>query len=132
MPNLALLGVLTDRKDLIRTCFKRGTSAEKKKERKERKKALIPGCGRWCDVILLASSKYDAYNSSKSVIRLSSLCVQDQTDEWRHVFSRSRTNLSGMGLLHFLKGGFFHDEWILKIPRCPGGKLDLINNGMRP
>lgn len=66
VPNLALLGVLTDRKDLIRTCFKRGTSAEKKKERveekeggrKERKKALILGCGRWCDVILLASFKY--------------------------------------------------------------------------
>lgn len=40
VPNLALLGVLTDRKDLIRTCFKRGTSAEKKKER-------VEGKGRW-------------------------------------------------------------------------------------
>lgn len=83
VPNPTLVDVLTDRKDLIVICFKRGTPAEKKKRReeeeeggrKERRKALVPGCGWWCDVILLASLKYDAYDFSKSLIRLSSLCV---------------------------------------------------------
>lgn len=61
MPNPALVEVLTDHKDLIRTYFKRGTSAEKKKKRKEeeqggrkdRKKAFVPGCGRWYDINFL-------------------------------------------------------------------------------
>lgn len=123
-PNPALVDVLTDRKDLIGTCFKvKGTLAEEKEEggRKERKKALVPGCGRGYDVILLASFGYDAYGlevSDKAV----ELCLQEQqTNGDKYPVNDESV---GSGTVTFLKGDFFHDEWTKKIPG--GGKFDLI------
>lgn len=123
-PNPALVDVLTDRKDLIGTCFKvKGTLAEEKEEggRKERKKALVPGCGRGYDVILLASFGYDAYGlevNDKAV----ELCLQEQqTNGDKYPVNDESV---GSGTVTFLKGDFFHDEWTKKIPG--GGKFDLI------
>lgn len=122
-PNPALVDVLTDRKDLIGTCFKEdGTPAEKEEGgRKERKKALVPGCGRGYDVILLASFGYDAYGlevSDKAV----ELCVQEQQMNGDKYPVKDES--VGNGTVTFLKGDFFHDEWIEKI--TGGGKFDLI------
>lgn len=123
-PNPALGDVLTDRKELIGTCFKEeGTAAEKEGEdgRKVRKKALVPGCGRGYDVILLASFGYDAYGlevSDKAV----ELCVQEQqTNGAKYPIEDESV---GYGTVNFLKGDFFRDEWTKKIPG--GGKFDLI------
>lgn len=123
-PNPALDDVLTDRKELIGTCFKEeGTAAEMEEEggRTERKKALVPGCGRGYDVILLASFGYDAYGlevSDKAV----ELCVQEQ--QTNGVKYPTKDESVGYGTVTFLKGDFFHDEWTEKIPG--GGKFDLI------
>lgn len=133
VPNPALVDVLTDRKDMIGTCFKEegSTLAEKDEEEeeeeekggrnKERKKALVPGCGRGYDVILLASFGYDAYGlevSDKAV----ELCVQEQQTNGDKYPVKDES--VGYGTVTFLKGDFFHDEWTEKIPG--GGKFDLI------
>ena len=55
-PNPALIDVLADRQDLIGDRMKEDASGDKR-----RKKALVPGCGRGYDVLLLASFGYDAY-----------------------------------------------------------------------
>lgn len=123
-PNPALVDVLTDRKDLIGTCFKvEGTLAEEKEEggRKERKKALVPGCGRGYDVILLASFGYDTYGLEVSD-KVVELCVQEQQTNGDKYPVKDES--VGYGTVTFLKGDFFHDEWTEKIPG--GGKFDLI------
>lgn len=124
MPNPALGDVLTDRKELFGTCFKEeGTAAEKEDKggSKVRKRALVPGCGRGYDVILLASFGYDAYGlevSDKAV----ELCVQEQQKNGDKYPIKDES--VGYGAVTFLKGDFFRDEWTEEIPG--GGKFDLI------
>lgn len=121
IPNPALVDLLTDRKDMIGTCFKEEGSTLAEKEYKERKKALVPGCGRGYDVILLASFGYDAYGlevSDKAV----ELCVQEQQTNGDKYPVKDES--VGYGTVTFLKGDFFHGQWTEKIPG--GGKFDLI------
>lgn len=116
MPNPALLDVLLDKQDLIGTCFREDGGAGK-----QRKKALVPGCGRGYDVLLLASFGYDAYGlevSQKAV----ELCVQEQKANSHHYPVRAES--VGAGSVAFVKGDFFSDEWIKEIPG--GAKFDLI------
>lgn len=73
-----------------------------------RKRALVPGCGRGYDVLLLASFGYDAYGldvSEKAVI----LCREyAQANQDR--FPPRDANV-GSGKVRFLQGDFFMDEW---------------------
>ena len=55
-PNPALDDVLAYRQDLIGDCF-----VGDGKDGQRRKKALLPGCGRGYDVMLLANFGYDSY-----------------------------------------------------------------------
>lgn len=55
------------------------------------------------------------------MIRLSSLCVLMNEDKYP-VTDES----AGYGTVTFLKGDFFHDEWIEKLPG--GGKIKPIND----
>lgn len=122
-PNPALGDVLTDRKELFGTCFKEEEEEEDKEggSKMQRKRALVPGCGRGYDVILLASFGYDAYGlevSDKAV----ELCVQEQQKNGDKYPVKDES--VGYGTVTFLKGDFFRDEWIEKIPGS--GKFDLI------
>lgn len=78
----------------------------------ERKKALVPGCGRGWDVLLLASFGYDAYGldvSAKAV------------EACRELEIKTRDELSaanehfGKGKAAFLQGNFFEDDWCREI-----------------
>lgn len=107
MPNPALEDVLADRQDLIGTCFKQGPDGQK-----QRKKALVPGCGRGYDVLLLASFGYDAYGleaSEKAV----ELCVQEQKTNGQKYPAKDES--AGSGSATFLQGDFFSDGWAGKI-----------------
>ena len=53
MPNPALSDTLTDQRDLLGTCFVEDGFG------KRRKRALVPGCGKGYDVLLLASLGYE-------------------------------------------------------------------------
>lgn len=121
-PNPALVDVLSDRKDLIGTCFKEDPlAAEDGGRRKERKKALVPGCGRGYDVIELASFGYDAYGLEVSDNAVE-LCVQEQQANGDKYPMKDES--VGYGTATFLKGDFFSYKWTEKIPG--GGKFDLI------
>ncbi|KAK4862753.1 hypothetical protein LT330_002886 [Penicillium expansum] len=105
VPNPALVYVMQDHQDLI------GASVfiqDNEKQERRRKRALVPGCGRGYDVLLLSSLGYDAYGlevSAKAVEEantwaeehLSDYPVQDQA--------------IGPGKAQFIVGDFFSDEW---------------------
>ena len=116
VPNPALVDVLADRQDMIGICFRDSPDGEK-----VRKKALVPGCGRGYDVLLLASFGYDAYGldvSDKAV----ELCIQEQKTNGDKYPVRDEA--AGYGSVTFLKGDFFDDRWTANIPG--GANFDLI------
>lgn len=116
MPNPALEDVLADRQDLIGFCFKQGPNGEK-----QRKKALVPGCGRGYDVLLLASFGYDAYGLEVSE-KVVELCVQEQKTNGQNYPAKDES--AGSGSATFLHGDFFSDEWDGKVQG--EAKFDLI------
>lgn len=105
-PNPALVDVLTDRRDLIGDCFVH----QEHSGQRIRKKALVPGCGRGYDVLLLSSCGYDAYGleiSDTAVKR----CKEEQ-EKNGHKYP-VRDEAIGAGSVNFVKGDFFSEnqEW---------------------
>ncbi|KAL8973535.1 MAG: hypothetical protein Q9197_002222 [Variospora fuerteventurae] len=97
-PNPALVDLLDQRKDLIGGCFVEDAG------KRRRKRALVPGCGKGYDVLLLASYGYDAYGlevSEKAVER----CVEERTANGHKYPVRHED--AGMGQSTFLQGDFF-------------------------
>lgn len=74
-----------------------------------RKRALVPGCGRGYDVLLLASFGYDAYGleiSSTAVKRCHEF-AENYKDEYPVKDTRT-----GAGKVTFLEGDFFGNGWL--------------------
>lgn len=102
-PNPALVDLLDQRRDLIGDCFVNEGAGEKR-----RKKALVPGCGRGYDVLLLASYGYDAYGlevSTKAVER----CLEEEKVNG-HKYPVKDKSL-GACKTTFLTGDFFDEKW---------------------
>ena len=115
-PNPALVDVLGQKQDLIGTCFRSDGSNER-----QRKKALVPGCGRGYDVLLLASFGYDAYGLEVSEKAVQG-CIQEQkTNGGKYPVEDESV---GTGTASFIQGDFFSDDWIKDIPGGP--YFDLI------
>lgn len=104
-PNPALEDTMKDRRDLF-------GSPWLDKERSRRKRALVPGCGRGYDVLLLASFGYDAYGLeiSKSAVEGCEEYVRDHAKD-----HPSRDSGTGAGSVNFLLGDFFKDDWLNEI-----------------
>lgn len=111
-PNPALEDVLAHRQDLIGDRFARGGEGGKR-----RKKALVPGCGRGYDVLLLASFGYDVYglDLSESAVQM---CRREQ-DTNGHKYPVRDVNVGGAGKITFLTGDFFGDAWSSNIDGGP-------------
>ncbi|KAI9040580.1 S-adenosyl-L-methionine-dependent methyltransferase [Aspergillus affinis] len=104
-PNPALVDVLSDRTDLV------GSTAfvEDDNGARRRKRALVPGCGRGYDVLLLSSLGYDAYGlevSTKAVEEANAWASQHLTDY------SMRDDAVGRGTAKFIVGDFFSDNWL--------------------
>ncbi|CAG8886055.1 unnamed protein product [Penicillium egyptiacum] len=117
IPNPALVHVMENRQDLI------GASAFIHDEKGEcrRKRALVPGCGRGYDVLLLSSLGYDAYG-----LELSAKAVEE-ANAWaeEHLADYPvRDQAAGPGKAQFIIGDFFSDEWIARMD-LPG-KFEFI------
>ncbi|KAJ9643578.1 hypothetical protein H2199_004257 [Coniosporium tulheliwenetii] len=65
-PNPALEDTLRDRQDLLGEPVTAEWDADGRGGRKRRKRALVPGCGKGYDVLLLAAAGYDAYGVEAS------------------------------------------------------------------
>ena len=74
-----------------------------------RKRALVPGCGRGYDVLLLASFGYDAYglDVSSTAVELCREFAAVNKNEYP-----TRDDNTGPGTATFLSGDFFQDDWV--------------------
>ena len=101
-PNPALEDVLEDRQDLIGTSM-----GAQSGEEKCRKRALVPGCGRGYDVLLLASFGYDAYGLEASETAVKR-CLEEQQVNGKNYPVKDIA--IGAGNVSFINGDFFEKE----------------------
>lgn len=116
MPNPALVDTLTDRGDLLGTCV-----VEDEFGNKRRKRALVPGCGKGYDVLLLASFGYDAFGLEVSETAVKR-CYEEQKANGHKYPANDESD--GAGAVKFMHGDFFGTDWMINIEG--DGKVDLI------
>lgn len=106
-PNPALEDTLVQRRGTIG-----GPIAEDAQGKSYRRKALVPGCGRGVDVLLLASFGYDAYGLEYSATAVEA-CKKEEAENsgWYRV----RDQTVGRGQVTFVQGDFFSDAWLQQI-----------------
>ena len=120
MPNPALEDILSKQQQIIGNCFVDGE--------RRRKKALVPGCGRGYDVLLLASFGYDVYGLEVSETAVKRCLEEQKKNDVRY---KVRDENVGLGAIHFVTGDFFDKEpqW-MRDPKydfaSEGGSFDLI------
>ena len=107
MPNPALADTLTDRWDLLGPCF-----VEDDLGNKRRKRALVPGCGKGYDVLLLASFGYDAFGLEVSETAVKRCYEEQKANEHKYPV---RDESSGAGAVKYIYGDFFGTDWLFNI-----------------
>ena len=101
-PSPAIIDTLQERRELIKDPFIIENGVRR------RKRALVPGCGRGYDVLLLASCGYDTYGveaSENAIMACKEFATHsaDQYPTWdREV---------GQGEIHWVCADFFGDDW---------------------
>lgn len=88
----------------------------------QRRKALVPGCGRGVDVLLLASFGYDAYGLECSAMAVDACKKEEKENHSRY---RVRDEKVGKGKVTFVQGDFFDDTWLKDIG-VPRNGFDVI------
>jgi len=130
-PSPALVEVLATRHDVI------GKAIIEVDGKPQRKKALVPGCGRGVDVMLLESFGYDAVGLeiSKTAVEAAVKYGEENAEQFP-----VRDEQIGKGTKKFVYGDFYKSDW-LKSAGMEGQKFDLIydytffcamNPSMRP
>ena len=112
-PNPALEDTLKDQTALLGSSWTGGSKPR-------RKRALVPGCGRGYDVLLLASFGYDAYG-----LEISPPAVQ-KCKEYARTHAQDyppRETANGSGKVTFVLGDFFSDDWF---EQAGGSTFELI------
>jgi hypothetical protein len=99
-----------------------GTIGEPIAQDGQRRKALVPGCGRGVDVLLLASFGYDAYGLEVSATAVDA-CKKEEKEN--HSWYRVRDEKAGKGKVTFVQGDFFDDAWLKEIG-VPRNGFDII------
>jgi SAM-dependent methyltransferase len=117
-PNPAFIDLLSNRQDLLGESTSRQPDGTIK-----RKKALVPGCGRGYDVLLLASFGYDAYglDASTTAIEAAKKLAVEERDSYP-----LQTKVDTRGAMHFVAGDFFQVDWEKEISSGGKGVFDLI------
>ena len=115
LPSPALEDLLSERHDLISSALANGQTGNKR-----RKKALVPGCGRGYDVLLLSSFGYDSYGLevSESAVKQ---CLEER--EQHGMNYKVKDEATGSGKTDFVAGDFFQDAWL---GRMNTQRFDLI------
>lgn len=116
LPNPALIDALNEKRDII------GASTETS-ELVQRKKALVPGCGRGYDVLLLASYGYDAYGADVSQTAIDACNELDQNQAEDTTKYPIADGSIGRGSRNFLLADFFNDDLT---SHTGGSKFDVI------
>lgn len=116
-PNPALEDALVQRRATIG-----GPIVQDAQGKTYRRKALVPGCGRGVDVLLLASFGFDAYGLEYSATAVEA-CKKEESEN--HSWYRVRDHSAGQGKVTFVQGDFFDDGWLQKIG-VPLNGFDII------
>jgi len=117
--NPALADVLTQRSDLLGA----PTVIDDSTGVKRRKRALVPGCGKGYDVLLLASFGYDSYGveASANAVRACEKYAEEAAEGYM-----ARDPEVGSGSVKFLYGDFFKDGWVGEVDGGLGEGFDVI------
>ena len=102
MPNPALHDLLRGRKDIIGSCWQETGGGRR------RKKALVPGCGRGYDVLLLASFGYDAYGLEIEEAAIEQCKEVQKRDGDKY---QVQDGVDGAGAVEYLLADFFDVGW---------------------
>jgi len=122
-PNPALIDMLKERQDIIgNAMMEEGEEVEDGKQRRRRKRALVPGCGRGVDVLLLKSFGYEAVGLEYSETAVNA--CRTYQEEHGHEY-RTQDEEVGEGTARFVVGDFFQDDWLVEIG-SQGNPFDLI------
>lgn len=115
-PNPALIDTLRERQDII------GNVILEIDGKQRRKKALVPGCGRGVDVLLLKSFGYDVIGLeySETAVKVCHGFEKEHGNEYAVYDPKV-----GQGSAQFIVGDFFKDDWLAGIAG-PEAKFDLI------
>ena len=112
IPNPALIDILVQKVNLIGA-----SSAE------NRKKALVPGCGRGYDALVLASFGYDAVGLEYSATAVAAAKAEHEKTEAQNSYPVVNEQV-GKGKVEFVQGDFFDEQWVKEVG-AEGG-FDLI------
>lgn len=115
IPSPALSDLLSDRQDLIQTAQVRGDAGTT-----QRKSALVPGCGRGYDVLLLSSFGYDSYGLEVSESAIEK-CFEEREKHGKNYPVKDTS--TGAGKTDFISGNFFESGWLSRVGTH---KFDLI------
>ena len=113
MPSPALTDTLENYRELIGGAMVEG----------RRKKALVPGCGRGVDVLLLQSFGYDAVGLEVSEGAVKAAVAYGEQYEGELQVKDDR---AGMGSRKFVHGDFYKDKFLEAAGMKEGEKFDLI------
>ena len=116
-PNPALVDLLSERQDLF--------SSTPKIQGGKRLKALVPGCGKGYDVLLLSACGYDAYG-----LDVSNTALEAARETERQVQGSGREEYETRegvqrGTVRWVSGDFFGDEFLKDVEGGHEG-FDLI------
>lgn len=115
-PNPALEDTLSDRTDLLGSCFTKTSAGNSR-----RKRVLVPGCGKGYDVLLLASFGYDTFGLEVSETAVKR-CYEEQKIHGGEYPVRDAK--AGAGAVVFMLGDFFATDWMKNIEGDE--KVDMI------
>lgn len=92
-----------------------------------KKRALVPGCGKGYDVLLLAAYGYDAYGLeiSETALEFAKTLEKDTRDSEIYM---KRSGVSKIGEIKWVTGNFFGKEFLKEVGE--GIKFDLIYDYM--
>lgn len=111
LPNPALVDAMQEKHDIL------GRSSPPK-----RKRALVPGCGRGYDVLLLASYGYDAWGLDTAPSAVKAAQELKESDD-NPVQYPVQDETAGAGQATFLLANFFEDSYL---EQSQGSKFDVI------
>ncbi|KAI7277842.1 hypothetical protein KC345_g6365 [Hortaea werneckii] len=116
-PSPALVDTLQYKLPQIEASSSQDTSSNKTlNQSTRRKKALVPGCGRGYDVLLLASYGYDAYGLDTSTLAIQGAQElagsPDRDIKYPPAANNSSGTAAGPGTATFLVADFFSDDFL--------------------
>ena len=113
-PSPALIDTLQYKLPQIEASSSQDTSSNKAHNQPptRRKKALVPGCGRGYDVLLLAASGYDAYGLDTSTLAIQGAQELAQSPDRATKYPSTNPSGTGPGTATFLEADFFSDDFL--------------------